>query len=149
MRKTTLVIAATLSIACTSFARSQQAAAPLAQTPPAQPARWTPEDTTAFMDARIAALKAGLALRPDQETNWTTFEKAYRDLAKQRAERAAQARSEPPPADPAAYLRRRADAMAAASVTFKQLADAVDPLYRSLDDSQKRRLVAMIAMAQR
>jgi hypothetical protein len=149
MRKFTFAAVAAISIACTSFAWSQQAAVHLAQTPPMQPARWTPADTAAFTDARMAALKVGLALRPDQETIWTTFETAYRDLAKQRAERVAQARSEPPPPDPAAYLRRRADAMAAASMTLKRLADAVDPLYRSLDDSQKRRLVAMIAIAQR
>ena len=37
---------------------------------------WQPsaEDISAFMDARIAALKAGLRLTPDQEKNWPAFE---------------------------------------------------------------------------
>ena len=40
------------------------------------------EDIQAFTDARIAALKAGLQLTPDQEKNWPPFEQALRDLAK-------------------------------------------------------------------
>src|SRR6476661_6974152 len=45
------------------------------------------DDHAAFADARIAALKAGLRLTPDQEKNWPAVETALRDLAKQRAER--------------------------------------------------------------
>src|SRR5689334_25000773 len=45
------------------------------------------EDVAAFTDARIAALKAGLKLTPDQEKNWPAVETAIRDLAKQRADR--------------------------------------------------------------
>jgi len=36
----------------------------------------------AFTDARIAALRAGLQLTPDQEKNWPPFEQALRDLVK-------------------------------------------------------------------
>ena len=37
---------------------------------------WRPsaEDISAFADARIAALKAGLRLTPDQDKNWPAFE---------------------------------------------------------------------------
>src|ERR1700727_34920 len=45
------------------------------------------EDRAAFLDARIAALKAGLELNAEQEKNWPPLESAMRDLAKQRAER--------------------------------------------------------------
>jgi zinc resistance-associated protein len=38
----------------------------------------SPEDIKAFTDARIAALKAGLQLTPDQEKNWPPFEQAIR-----------------------------------------------------------------------
>ena len=48
--------------------------------------RFSPEDRAAFLDARIAALKAGLELNAVQEKNWP-LESAMRDLAKQRAER--------------------------------------------------------------
>ena len=49
--------------------------------------RFSPEDRAAFLDARIAALKAGLELNAEQEKNWAPLESAMRDLAKQRAER--------------------------------------------------------------
>ena len=39
------------------------------------------EDRAAFLDARVAALHAGLRLSPDQEKSWATFEQAYRELA--------------------------------------------------------------------
>src|SRR6185437_10849166 len=39
-------------------------------------------DVRAFADARIAALKAGLQLTPEQEKNWAPFEQALRDLVK-------------------------------------------------------------------
>jgi zinc resistance-associated protein len=50
---------------------------------------WQPntEDMRAFGEARLAALKAGLTLTPEQEKNWPAFEQAARDMAKQRAER--------------------------------------------------------------
>ena len=47
----------------------------------------SPEDRAAFLDARIAALKAGLELNAEQEKNWPPLGSAMRDLAKQRAER--------------------------------------------------------------
>src|SRR6202030_4518896 len=51
--------------------------------------RWRPntEDLRAFGEARLAALKAGLVLTPEQEKNWPAFEQAARDMAKQRMER--------------------------------------------------------------
>ena len=38
-------------------------------------------DVSAFADARIAALKAGLELTPDQAKNWPPFEQAIRASA--------------------------------------------------------------------
>src|ERR1700732_3477964 len=57
--------------------------------------RFSPEDRAAFLDARIAALKAGLVLNAEQEKNWGPLESAMRDLAKQRAERFAAWRERP------------------------------------------------------
>src|SRR3984885_4362030 len=45
------------------------------------------EDAAAFADARIAALKAGLELTPDQAKNWPAFEQAMRDAAQMRIQR--------------------------------------------------------------
>ena len=91
------------------------------------------------MDARIAALKAGLRLTPDQEKNWPAFKSAVRDMAKARAERWAMRQNQQPPADPVEWLQRRADALGNAAAGLKKLADAEGPLYKSLDDAQKHR----------
>ena len=42
-----------------------------------------------------------------------------------------------------ARLRQRADNMAATSQALKTIADAADPLYKTLDDGQKRRLALL------
>ncbi len=126
-----------------SPAGRQQAA--LAPPPP----QWSAEDRAAFTDARIASLKAGLALRPDQQKAWDGFEKALREVTKQQSDRIAQARSASAPTNVVESMRRRADAMTAAAASLKQLADATEPLYRGLDDNQKRRLVALVTPPRR
>jgi hypothetical protein len=47
------------------------------------------------------------------------------------------------PEDPVARLRQRAEDMGATSVALKKIADAADPLYKTLDDGQKRRLAVL------
>ncbi|HAP49133.1 MAG TPA: hypothetical protein DCR30_17635, partial [Afipia sp.] len=46
--------------------------------------RMSTEDRAAFVDAKIAAVKAGLQLTPDQEKMGPPVEAAVRDFAKQR-----------------------------------------------------------------
>ncbi|MGA2128732.1 MAG: Spy/CpxP family protein refolding chaperone [Xanthobacteraceae bacterium] len=99
----------------------------------------TPEDRRAFLDARIAALRAGLELSPDQEKSWPAFEQAIRAFAKLRADRREARRTATPPTDPVERLRRAADAMTSFGAALKQLADTAQPLYQSLDAGQKRR----------
>jgi zinc resistance-associated protein len=114
--------------------------------------RWrlSVEDMSAFADARIAALHAGLKLNADQEKSWPAFEQALRDFAKMRTERFAAARAEQQPAaspverNPIERLQRRADAMTTRGTALKHLADSATPLYQSLDDAQKHRF-AMLA----
>lgn len=109
--------------------------------------RMSPEDRAAFADAKIAAVHAGLELNADQERLWPPVESAVRDLVRIRLDRAnARMRSDgnaqaPQNADdPVARLRGRADTMAATAEAMKKIADAADPLYKTLDDGQKRRL---------
>jgi hypothetical protein len=117
--------------------------------------QFSAEDAQAFAEARIAGLKAGLRLTPQQERNWPPVEAAMRGLAKQRIDRmaerrnrAAERRDEPRQRDAIEFLRRRATVMAERANGLKQLADAAEPLYKSLDDGQKRRLT-MLASAMR
>jgi zinc resistance-associated protein len=102
------------------------------------------EDMSAFVDARIAALRAGLRLNPDQEKTWPAFEQAARDFGKMRIDRFAARRDQQPAADPIERLHRRADALTTRGTALKRLADAAAPLYQSLDEAQKRRF-AMLA----
>lgn len=140
MLKTILAGTTALAIAGGSFAYAQKG-----PDGPRGAERWRPtaEDMAAFGDARIAALKAGLKLTPEQEKNWPAVETAMRDLAKQRQERfAARAsadKSADKPVDRFDRLSQRADAMAERGASLKKLVDAAGPLYKSLDDSQKKR----------
>jgi hypothetical protein len=104
------------------------------------------EDLAAFADARLAALKAGLRLTPEQENNWPAFETALRDFAKSRHDRATARPNEQAAGDPVERLRRQADALSNAGATLKRLADAEEPLYKSLDESQKRRFHILARM---
>jgi hypothetical protein len=111
----------------------------------------SPEDRAAFADARIAAVHAGLKLTADQEKLWPPVETAVRDFAKLRIDRAnarMKAKEDAStdaqkPVDPVARLRARADNMATTAAALKKIADAADPLYKTLDDSQKRRLAIL------
>jgi antitoxin component HigA of HigAB toxin-antitoxin module len=119
-------------------------------------ARLSPEDRADLADARIAAVHAGLKLTPDQEKMWPPVEAAVRDLVKIRIDRAtarmkarednAQNQKQP---DPIGRLRDRADNMAATAAALKKIADAADPLYKTLDDGQKRRLKMLTHMHHR
>jgi hypothetical protein len=102
-------------------------------------------DMAAFTDARIAALKAGLELTPDQVKNWPSFEQAVRDLAQLRIARiqAREAANQTAPASPFDRLSQRADDMAKTSEALKKVADAGAPLYAGLNDDQKGRFVKL------
>ena len=118
--------------------------------------RMNPEDRAAFADARIAAVHAGLKLSADQEKLWPPVEAAVKEFAKLRIDRA-NARmnaekddgSQQKPDDPVARLRERADNMATSAAAMKKIAGAADPLYKTLDDGQKRRLAVLTHMEHR
>jgi hypothetical protein len=119
--------------------------------------RMNPEDRAALTDARIAAVHAGLKLNADQEKLWPPVETAVRDFAKMRIDRAnARMNAKPDdsqdaqvPRDPVARLRERADNMATTATALKKIADAADPLYKTLDEGQKRRLAILTHMERR
>ena len=112
--------------------------------------RMNPEDRAAYADARIAAVHAGLKLTADQEKLWLPVEAAVKEFAKLRIDRA-NARMNAPrddssqqkADDPVTRLRDRAENMAATAAAMKKIAEAADPLYKTLDDGQKRRLAVL------
>jgi zinc resistance-associated protein len=147
MWKTVLAGAAAMVILGSSAVYAQDRAAPASGA--RDVARWQPsvEDISAFTDARVAALKAGLKLTPEQEKNWPAFEQAYRDLAKARADQMRtfreQRQSNQAGTDYLSRLQRRADALIARGNALKSFAAAAAPLYQSLDEAQKHRFAAL------
>lgn len=148
MLKPVIAATAVLAIAGCSLAYAQQGFGD-------QHGRWgqrgghhrlSPADLAAFTDARIAALKAGLELTPDQQKNWPAFEQALRELSQmriqriearqQQADNGQQGQTATSPFD---RLAKRADNMAKTSAALKKIADAGAPLYQSLTDAQKQR----------
>jgi zinc resistance-associated protein len=103
--------------------------------------RFSPEDLEAFVDARIAGLRAGLKLTSEQEKLWPALEDAIRTLVRQRREQARVWREsrERFDDDVSARLRAFAEQQAARADALRKLADAVSPLYASFDEGQKRR----------
>jgi hypothetical protein len=130
------------------------------------------EDINAFVEGRLASLRAGLKLTTEQAKTWPAFEQASRDLAKLEAERAAQLRqaqaqqtattpattttAKPAPGATAAQqpaqppapnvfedLQRSADALVKDGAAFKKLADAGAALFKSLDEEQKQRFMTL------
>lgn len=142
MWKSVLAGATVLALAGGSFVYAQQN--PGGPGPNPGP-HWRPsaEDMSAFGEARIAALKAGLRLTADQEKNWPALEKALRDRAKQRSERMAAQASADRPGDPIERLQMRAKMLTERGAALKSLADAAAPLYQSLDENQKHRFMVL------
>jgi hypothetical protein len=139
MKKTFIagLTALMLSGASVSFA---QQPAPQGAAPEHEHHHPSAADLKAFTDARIAGLKAGLQLTPDQEKNWAPVEQAIRDMAQARQARMEQWREHGKNEDAIARLRARADALTQRASGVKKLADAAEPLYRTLSDEQKHRL---------
>lgn len=112
--------------------------------------RFSPADREAMVDARIAALHAGLKLSADQEKLWPAVEDAIRNLVRIRREQGRAWRErlggdagERLMNDVPGALRAMADAGAQRADAIRRLADASGPLYATLDDGQKRRLLVL------
>lgn len=109
--------------------------------------RLSGEDKKAFIDARVAAIKDGLQLTPEQERHWPRLEQALRDMTEARLERLAAWQERSLSNDPLEAMREQADALAEQAGELKKLVSAAEPLYGTLSDAQKHRLFALMSMA--
>jgi hypothetical protein len=155
MLKPVIAATAALAIAGTSLVYAQQRFGDHGFGGPGAEQRHRPSaaDMAAFTDARIAAVKAGLELTPDQAKNWPAFEQAVRDAAQLRVQRMQEREARrqqqgqnaqgngqtQTPVNPFDRMAHRADRMAKTSAALKKVADAGAPLYQSLTDEQKAR----------
>jgi hypothetical protein len=143
MMKLVTVGATALFVTASPVAYAQTAAS--AATPSAA-------DWNTLTDMRINVVKAALQLTPDQEKYWPPIEEAIRARAKDRQarfpemeRRIGELREGNPievlsNRDTVEFLRRRADDLAQRSADLKKLANAWEPLYKTLSVDQKRRM---------
>ena len=144
MKKTIIAGLTALAITAPALSLAQQ---PPVGAPEHEHWRPSPADLKAFTDARIAGLKAGLQLTPDQDKKWPPVEQAIRDMAQARQQRMAAWREKEREENAIERLRMRADAMTERATDLRKLADAAEPLYQSLTDDQKHRLRFLVHMA--
>jgi hypothetical protein len=153
MRKRLIPLAALTALAFAPAARadSDQSSGPAME----RMQHWA-GDHEAFLDAKLAGLKAGLRLTPDQDKLWPPFEAAVRDAAKlrmdqmqsmmERMQKMHEAMMQDGPdgnASPIDRLEALGKGMSARGAAIEKVADAAKPLYASLDDSQKRRFALL------
>jgi hypothetical protein len=104
---------------------------------------------------RIDLVKAALQLTPDQEKLWPPVESAIRGRAEDRKARIAKVQQTVGMRvdesrieamrnrDPIAFLQRRSEALAQRSADLDKLAEAWQPLYRTMSQEQKQRMAAL------
>ena len=115
----------------------QQQAAVLTQTGAPQ---LTAEQIVASSDANIERIKKELNLTPEQEKHWAGFNSAMHYLGHNGADRlnlrVARAKRDPPD-DIIEQMRNEAQFLNDRAVDQRNVADAAEPLFTSLDDKQK------------
>lgn len=159
MRMRILLAGAALAGGLAIAAVHAQTPVPQDQSGPfASPAQWnggygrmTEEERARQIDRRLSDMKSRLQLTADQEKLWPAVETAMRDMQKTTADLRDQMRnamqaernSTGQMPEPAARLRNMAAMSTARANGLMKLADAIDPLYKSFDDNQKRRFADM------
>jgi hypothetical protein len=106
----------------------------------AEPPPLTAEQIVANSDAYIERIKTELQLTPEQEKNWTAFNSAMHYLGHNGADRLnlriARAQRDPPD-DIIEQMRNEAQFLNDRAVDQRNVADAAEPLFASLNDKQK------------
>jgi hypothetical protein len=166
MRRILLPFAA---LAALTFAHSAQADSDESSKPAMERMQQWAADHEAFLDAKLAGLKAGLRLTPDQDKLWAPFETAVRDAAKLHLEQMksmmermhmmrqmmqntheSEDMEHMTPSDeavsPVDRLKALGQRMSDRGAAIEKVAEAANPLYSSLDGAQKRRF-AMLGRA--
>jgi hypothetical protein len=132
-----------------AFPLARQAAAETAEaTAPAPAQQQAESDRLTLIEARIAAVKAGLQLTQAQQKDWDALEKVVRDVITTRAARqiadvkeAAAFRDKD---DVVAGMKLAARDLAARSDEVAKVADAAAPLFASMDAAQKHRFAVLL-----
>lgn len=112
----------------------------------------TRADMEALVDARVAAIQAGLKLTSDQQRYWPAVEQAIRAMAAERMARferqreawASRGGDDDKRPDFMERIERRAQRVTERAEAMKALSAAVRPLWTSLDERQRRLLPVLM-----
>jgi hypothetical protein len=149
MKKLIVVGTTALLLTASSFANAQT------PSPATPPEKLSTADRNNLTEMRIDLVKAALQLTPDQEKLWPPVEAAIRAKAEDRkariakiqetvGRRADESRVEiMRNRDPIAFLQRRSAALAERSADLDKLAEAWQPLYKTLNPEQRQRMAAL------
>jgi hypothetical protein len=146
MKRTLIAALSALGVCVYAFALTPASAQNNQQPSRAERASQWAADQQTMLDAKLAGMKAGLQLTPDQEKLWAPFESAVKDAAKARMDAMGhmmQAREQGARMSPIDHLQAIADRLSRGAEDIKKIADAAKPLYAGLDDSQKRRFAVL------
>ena len=125
---------------------------------PATPERLSAADRNTLTDMRIDLTKAALQLTPEQEKLWPPVESAIRARADDRKARVAKIQETVGRRadenrvevmrnrDPISFLQRRSEALAQRSADLDKLAEAWQPLYKTLSPEQRKRMGALATL---
>ncbi len=162
MKAIAITTAAFLAAGTYAFAQGQPqapaspaapgAAAPAAPQADAPFRRFDRADREALLEARIAAIQAGLRLTDQQRQHWPAVEQAIRSIAQDRLGRFEQMRQARetgprPGRDFMERVERRADFATKNAEQMRQLSTALKPLWASLDERQQRLLPVLMRPA--
>jgi LTXXQ motif family protein len=102
------------------------------------------DDVPVLVDARLAGLKAGLNLTPQQEMLWPAVDTAMHEFGRLRFALIYGSTDELDQETPIEFQRKRSSLMEAAAHALTKLSDAESALYQTLDDTQKRRFEIIV-----
>lgn len=154
MMKIVVVGTTALFLTASSIANAQNSQT----SSPATPERLSAADRNTLTDMRIDLVKAALQLTPEQEKYWPAVESAIRQGADDRKARVAKIQETVGKRveqnsvenlrnrDPIAFLQRRSEALAQRSADLDKLAEAWQPLYKTLSPEQRKRMGALATL---
>jgi LTXXQ motif family protein len=152
MLKTAVIGTTALFLTASSIANAQSSQT---SSPTPAPQRLNASDQSTLTDMRVDLVKAALQLTPEQEKYWPAVESAIRAGAEDRKARIAkiegtvgmradESRIEVMRnRDPIAFLQRRSQALAQRSADLDKLAEAWQPLYNTLSQTQRQRMAGL------
>jgi hypothetical protein len=151
MMKRTAVTAILLLMTATSLAYAAETSSTVGMRQPSA------ADMNSLTDMRVGIVKAALQLTPDQEKYWPAVEEALRTRAKNqqaRLERLAELHANGAvdalhDRNPIEHMQSRADRLIQRGTDLKKLADAWEPLYKTLSEGQKKRMAFVSEVAMR